>query len=58
MAIFSERRKSMKTKDLKLSSIDLAFKPPELYLGIDKVNSLLGVKSKQITQSVQYQRYL
>ena len=42
----------MKTKDLKLSSIDLAFKPPELYLGIDKVNSLLGVKTEQIMLSV------
>ena len=33
-----KRRKSLKTKDLKLSSADLAFRPPDLYLSFDMVS--------------------
>jgi hypothetical protein len=35
--IISERRKSVKTKDLKLSSADLSFVPPQLYLKLEMV---------------------
>ena len=38
--ITSERRKSVKTKDLKLSSADLSFIPPELYLKLEMVSEV------------------